>query len=57
MKLIDADSKYIEEYKKAYIMALECIEKIVKKHDLMFMNPDETDIVKSFWKIILVQEK
>lgn len=49
MKLIDAESKYLEEYKKAYIMALECVQKgIIKKHDLMFMDPEETDIVKTF---------
>lgn len=32
MKLIDADSKYLEEYKRAYLMALKCVEKgIIKK--------------------------
>ena len=49
IKLIDADEKYLEEYKEAYLMSLDYIEKgLIKRHDLMFMNPDEKDIIKTF---------
>lgn len=47
LKLIEADKKYLTEYKEAYLLSLEKInEGLIKKHDLMFMNPDEVDIVQ-----------
>lgn len=47
MKLIDAEEKYLEEYKEAYIQSLQKInEGLIKKHDLMFMNPDEVDVIQ-----------
>ena len=47
IKLIDADRKYLNEYKEAYYLSMENIEKgIIKKHDLMFYNPDEVDIIQ-----------
>ena len=49
LKLIDADEKYLEQYKEAYI---ECInqEKLgnIKKNLIMFHNPEEEDIIKIF---------
>lgn len=47
MKLVDAEEKYLKEYKEAYLMSLQKVkEGVIKKHDLMFSNPDEVDIVK-----------
>ena len=49
LKLIDADSKYIEQYKEAYSLSLKQIELgNIKKQDMMFINPDEKDIVQFF---------
>ncbi len=49
LKLINADKKYLEQYKEAYLEALKEIEKgNIKKHDMMFMNPDEKDIIQTF---------
>ena len=49
LKLIDADKKYLEQYKEAYLEALKQIEKgNIKKHDMMFLNPDEKDIIQTY---------
>ena len=49
IKLIDANKKYLDEYKEAYLLSIEKIEEgIIKKHDLMFYNPDEVDVIKKF---------
>lgn len=49
IKLIDAEEKYIQEYREAYIKSLEAIDKgLMKKHDLMFENPDEIDVIQKF---------
>ncbi len=49
MQLIDAEEKYLPEYKEAYLMSLQKIETgEMKKHNLMFKNPEEVDIVQSF---------
>ena len=49
LKLIDADKKYLEQYKEAYLDALEQVKLgSIKKHDMMFMNPDEKDVVQTF---------
>ena len=49
LKLIDADKKYLDQYKEAYIESLKQIElRNMKKHNLMFMNPDEKDIIQTF---------
>ncbi len=49
LKLIDADKKYLDQYKEAYIEALDKVNKrIIKKHNMMFLNPDEVDVVESF---------
>ena len=43
------DKKYLEEYREAYLEALKQIEKgNIKKHSMMFLNPDEKDIVQTF---------
>ena len=45
IKLIDAEEKFLDEYKEAYLMSLKKIEEgLIKKHDLMFMNPDDAKI-------------
>ena len=47
LKLIDAEEKYLEEYKEAYELSLEKIrEGLIKKHDLMFLNPEEDIITR-----------
>ena len=47
--LIDAEEKYLTGYKEAYIFSIQEIEKgNIKKHDLMFDNPDEVDIIQKY---------
>ena len=49
LKLIDANKKYLDQYREAYLESLKQIELgNIKKHDLMFMNPEEKDIVQTF---------
>ncbi len=49
LKLIDANEKYLDEYKEAYLLSLKKIEEgLIKKHDLMFVNPDEKNIIQIF---------
>ncbi|MBQ9448439.1 MAG: GNAT family N-acetyltransferase [Acholeplasmatales bacterium] len=49
LKLIEADERYLEEYKEAYLESLKEIEKgNISNHDLIFMNPDEYDVVKYY---------
>ena len=47
IKLIDGEERYLDEYKEAYNLSVEKIkEGLIKKHDLMFLNPDEIDIIQ-----------
>ena len=49
LKLVDADKKYLEQYKEAYFESLKQIDLgNIKKHNMMFLNPNEKDIVKTF---------
>ncbi len=49
IKLIDAEHKYVEQYKEAYIEAKKQMELgNIKKHNMMFINPDEKDVVEFF---------
>ena len=49
LKLIEAEKKYLEQYKEAYLESLKQIELgNIKNHDMMFFNPDEKDIVQKF---------
>ena len=49
LKLIDADEKYLDQYKEAYLLSLKQIKLgNIKKHDMMFMNPDEKDVIQIF---------
>ena len=49
LRLIDANEKYLDEYKVAYIESIKKLnEGIIKKHNLMFLNPDEIDIIQRF---------
>lgn len=49
LKLIEADEKYLDQYKEAYVESLKQIELgNMKKHCLMFINPDEEDIIQHF---------
>ena len=49
LKLIDADKRYLEQYKEAYLESLKQIELgNIKKHDMMFLNPEEKDIIQTF---------
>ena len=49
LKLIDAEKKYLKEYKEAYINSIRKIEEgKMKNHNLMFINPDENDVIKHF---------
>lgn len=49
LKIIEADKKYLDQYKEAYLLSLEKLkEGLIRKHDFMFMNPDEVDVVETF---------
>lgn len=49
LKLIEADKKYLDQYKEAYLLSVQKVEEgLIKKHDMMFTNPDENDIVQKF---------
>lgn len=49
IKLIDADKKYLVQYKEAYSCTMKNInDKIIKKHNLMFLNPDDVDVVQRY---------
>lgn len=49
LKLIDAEEKYLNQYKESYIESLKQIELgTLKKHNMLFMDPDENDIVQKF---------
>lgn len=50
LKLIEASKKYIEQYKNAYIESLKKIRLgEMKQHNMMFLNPDEIDVVQTFF--------
>lgn len=47
VKLVDAEEKYMKEYKEAYVLSLRKMEEgIISKHDLSFDNPDEIDVIQ-----------
>ena len=47
LKLIEADKKYMDQYKEAYIESLKQIELgNMKRHDLIFYNPDKIDVIQ-----------
>lgn len=49
LKLIEANKEYLEQYKEAYIESnLQVKKGNIKKHDMMFLNPDENDIIQYF---------
>ena len=49
LRLIEADNKYLNQYKEAYLESLKQIKLgNIKKHDMVFINPDENDIVQKF---------
>ena len=49
LKLIEAEERYLDEYQEAYLESLKEIEKgNIKKHDLMFLNTIENDIIQIF---------
>ena len=49
LKIIEADEKYLDQYREAYILAKEEIEKgNCSMHDMMFLNPDEVNIIEKF---------
>ena len=49
LKLIEANEKYLKEYKESYLEYLNLIEQgIIHRHNQMFLNPDEIDVVKHF---------
>ena len=49
LRLIDANDKYLEQYKEAYLESVKQIELgNIKKHSMMFLNPEDNDIIKHF---------
>ena len=49
LRIVEADEKYLEDYKEAYELSIKEVELgHIKKHDLMFMNPKEKNIVQTF---------
>ena len=49
LELVDAKDEYLEQYKEAYELTNKKIEEgIIKRHNQMFFNPDEVDIVEKY---------
>ena len=49
LRLINANDKYLEQYKEAYLESVKQIELgNIKKHSMMFLNPEDNDIIKHF---------
>lgn len=49
LKLVEAEEKYLDQYQKAYEEALEKINNgEMTKHDMMFMDRNEVDIIQKF---------
>ena len=49
LKLVEAEEKYLDQYQKAYEEALEKINNgEMKRHDMMFMDRNEVDIIQKF---------
>ena len=49
IKLINAEFRYLDQYKEAYLESLKQIkQKKIKEHDLMFLNPDEIDVIQLY---------
>ena len=49
LKIIEADEQYLKQYKEAYLDSLEQIELgNMKKHNMMFLNPEEINIIQRF---------
>ncbi len=47
LKIVEADKKYLDQYKEAYNLSIQKIkEGLISKHDLMFLNSDEKDIIQ-----------
>ncbi|MBQ6324236.1 MAG: GNAT family N-acetyltransferase [Bacilli bacterium] len=47
LKLIEPDKKYLDQYQEAYIYSVKEMESgNLKKHDMMFLNPEEKDIIQ-----------
>lgn len=49
INLIEANEKYLEGYKEAYIETKKKIEEgHLKKHNMLFINPEEVDIIQHY---------
>lgn len=49
LKLIDAEEKYLDQYKEAYLLSVKKVKDgLIKKHNMMFINPDENDVIQKF---------
>ena len=49
VELVETYEKYLFDYKEAYFLSLEAIENgLMKKHDLMFEDLNEVNILKKF---------
>ena len=49
LTLIDAEEKYLDQYKEAYLLSVKKVKDgLIKKHNMMFINPDENDVIQQF---------
>lgn len=49
LKIIEANEKYLDQYKEAYFETLKQVELgNIKKHAMMFVNPLETNVIEFF---------
>ena len=49
LKLVDANEKYLSKYKEAYELSVKRYEEgVIKKHNLIFENPDEVDVIQMY---------
>ena len=49
LNIIDAEKKYLEQYKEAYIETERQIKLgIINKRNQLFLNPDKTDVIDEY---------
>ena len=52
LNIIDAEKKYLEQYKEAYIETERQIKLgIINKRNQLFLNPDKTDVIDEYKNI------
>ena len=49
LKIVEADEKYLDQYREAYRESVkQNVLGKIKKHNILFIDPDENDVIKVF---------